>query len=221
MSFFGRADHVLFLSAILWPYLWTASTIFQKLCLLLIHFVERKRTLHLLNKSYLHISKTFHSKRIFFQYLYRIRLEAILDRCIRYVVWWEFQATNFGLEFDAYKNDKNKIWLKVLEFPASLIEKKSYWTEGLCICLAFFFCFTTFKKPTLPQGVATCWVVDEAVANNFHSPAPCPHIQYVALLVCCCDPLSLPQEKRIFQPTFYTCRVSIPRRNCLQLLLLS
>ena len=58
------------------------------------------------NKSYLHISKTFHSKRIFFQYLYRIRLEAILDRCIRYVVWWEFQATNFGLEFGASKNDQ-------------------------------------------------------------------------------------------------------------------
>ena len=126
MSFFGRADHVLFLSAILWPYLWTALTIFQKLCLLLIHFVERKRTLHLLNKSYLHISKTFHSKRIFFQYLYRIRLEAILDRCIRYVVWWEFQATNFGLEFDAYKNDKNKIWLKSSGISCITNRKKSY-----------------------------------------------------------------------------------------------
>ena len=118
-------------------------------------FCGEKKNFTFTNKSYLHISKTFHSKRIFFQYLYRIRLEAILDRCIRYVVWWEFQATNFGLEFDAYKNDKNKIWLKVLEFPASLIEKKSYCTEGLCICLAFFFCFTTFKKPTLPQGVSS------------------------------------------------------------------
>ena len=123
MSFFGRADHVLFLSAILWPYLWTASTIFQKLCLLLIHFVERKRTLHLLNKNYLHISKTFHSKRIFFQYLYRIRLEAILDRCIRYVVWWEFQATNFGLELGASKNDQ------VQKPPACLFLRENAWNN--------------------------------------------------------------------------------------------
>ena len=53
----------------------------------------------------------------------------------------------------------------------------------------------------LSRLLAGCQI-DEAVANNFHSPAPCPHIQYTWGLLHTARSIIFATRKTNFQPTF-------------------